>query len=128
MLLAFGVAQALTNLLYSALAITGKSYVMLGVSVFVDNAANAMAGTAFFVYLMSLTNKSVSATQLALLTALAALGRQAFGFMAGPMVEDWFGWAGFYAITGAIMVPALVLTLFVPIFQTQPTTSRSALG
>jgi len=123
-LLAFGVAQGLTNLLYSALALTGKSYVMLGLSVFVDNAANAMAATALFVYLMSLTNKSVSATQFALLTALAALGRQAFGFMAGPMVEDWFGWAGFYAITGAIMVPALVLALFVPIFQPQPAASR----
>src|SRR6185503_1412574 len=96
-LLAFGVAQALTNLLYSALALTGKSYVMLGVSVFVDNAANAMASTAFLAYLMSLTSKSVSATQYALLTALAALGNRTLGFMAGPMVEDWFGWAGFYA-------------------------------
>jgi len=119
-LFAFGIAQALTNLLYTALALTGKSYVMLGVSVFVDNAANGMASTAFLAYLMSLTSRSVSATQYALLTALAALGNRVLGFMAGPMVEDWFGWAGFYAITAALMIPALVLTVFVPIVRPQP--------
>jgi MFS transporter, PAT family, beta-lactamase induction signal transducer AmpG len=118
-LLVFGVAQAVTNLLYSTLALTGKSYVMLGTSVFVDNAANGMGSTAFLAYLLSLTNRTVSATQYALLTALSSLGQRVFGFMAGPMVEDWFGWAGFYAITGAIMVPALVLTLFVPMVQPQ---------
>jgi PAT family beta-lactamase induction signal transducer AmpG len=53
MLIAFGLLQASTNLLYALLAITGKSFPIFCTAVLVDNLANMTGTAAFVAFLMS---------------------------------------------------------------------------
>ena len=70
-----------------------------------------MAGTAAFVaLLMTLCNKSFSATQFALLSALSAVGRVYVGPIAGWFVEA-HGWPAFYLFSVVAAVPGILLLL-----------------
>jgi PAT family beta-lactamase induction signal transducer AmpG len=108
MLLAFGALQALTNLLYTALALTGPSYGMFATAVLVDHLANAMGSATFVAFLMPLCDARVSATQFALLTSLSSIGGRVFGAAAGHL-QIWLGWPGFYASTALAAIPGLVI-------------------
>ena len=57
---------------------------------------------------MTLCNKSFSATQFALLSALSAIGRVYVGPAAGWFVESW-GWPSFYAFSVIAALPGLFL-------------------
>lgn len=59
---------------------------------------------------MTLCNKSFSATQFALLSALSAVGRVYVGPVAGWFVES-HGWPTFYLFSVAAAVPGLILLL-----------------
>ncbi len=89
MLLAFGILQACTNLLYCALAQAGHSYPLLGTAVLVDNLTGAMGTAAFVAFQMSVTSRAVSATQLALMTSLTSLGQRVFGPFADDVVTTF---------------------------------------
>jgi hypothetical protein len=89
MLVVFGVLQAMTNVLYAALAVAGHSYPLLGVAVAVDNITGAMGTAAFVGFQMSVTSRNVSATQLALMTSLTSLGQRVFGPFADDVVTTF---------------------------------------
>lgn len=108
MLIAFGLLQATTNLLYAWLAISGKSIPIFCTAVLVDNLAGAMGTAAFVGYLMSVCSSGVSATQFAVLTSLSSVGQRVFGPFAADVV-DRFGWDGFFQLTTLMAVPGLVL-------------------
>ena len=112
MLIAFGVLQAATNLLFALLAVTGKSYLVFGAAVLFDNLANTMGTAAFVAVLMSVCTSAVSATQFALLTSLTSVGLRVFGPLASDVVAA-VGWSGFFAVTSAMAVPGLVLATVV---------------
>lgn len=76
-LLLFGLLQAVSNAGYWALAVTDKHLWSMAAAVFVENLCGGMGTAAFGALLMTLCNKSYSATQFALLSALA-------GFMSAP--------------------------------------------
>lgn len=59
---------------------------------------------------MTLCNKSFSATQFALLSALSAVGRVYVGPIAGWFVEA-HGWPTFYLFSVVAAVPGIVLLL-----------------
>lgn len=105
-LLLFGVLQAVTNFGYLVLALNGKSYALLVVAVGLENMAGGMGTAAFVALLISLCDRRFSATQYALLSALAALGRvyvgPAAGLMAGAM-----GWPVFFFATFLLALPGL---------------------
>jgi MFS transporter, PAT family, beta-lactamase induction signal transducer AmpG len=67
-----------------------------------------MGTTAFVAFLMSLCNKRFTATQYALLSSLASLGRVFIGPSSGFVVE-WVGWAHFFLIAVVTGIPGLVL-------------------
>ncbi len=108
MLIAFGLLQALTNLLYAWLALVGDNLPLFGTAVLLDNLANAMGTATFVAFLMSLCSAAVSATQLALLTSLSSIGQRVFGPFADEIVV-YVGWSGFFVITSALAIPGLVL-------------------
>jgi len=112
MLVAFGALQAATNLLYAVLALTGKSFVVFGAAVLLDNLANTMGTAAFVAVLMSVCTSAVSATQFALLTSLSSVGQRVFGPLAADVVAA-VDWSGFFAVTSALAVPGLVLAAVV---------------
>ncbi|MBX3156593.1 MAG: MFS transporter [Deltaproteobacteria bacterium] len=108
MLLAFGVVQAMTNLLYAWLATEPRSFAIFSAAVLSDNLAGAMGTAAFVAFLMSLCSPAVSATQFALLTSLSSLGQRVFGPLAAPLVGA-AGWTGFFITTSLMAIPGLVL-------------------
>ncbi|MFN0247787.1 MAG: AmpG family muropeptide MFS transporter [Kofleriaceae bacterium] len=112
MLVAFGLLQATTNLLYALLALTGKSFPVFCAAVLVDNLANAMGTATFVALLMSVCSPAVSATQFALLTSLSSVGQRVFGPFAGDVV-DAAGWAGFFLTTTLMAIPGLLIAAIV---------------
>ena len=107
-LLLFGVLQAISNLSFAVLAWAGKSYPLLVFAVGFENLASGMGTAAFVAFAMALCNHSFSATQYALLSALASLGRVLFGPVTGGLVEA-FGWANFFVLTFVAALPGLWL-------------------
>ena len=107
-LLLFGVLQAVSNLSFAVLAWAGKSYPLLVFAVGFENLASGMGTAAFVAFAMALCNHSFSATQYALLSALASLGRILFGPVTGALVEA-MGWANFFVLTFVAALPGLWL-------------------
>lgn len=107
-LLLFGALQAISNLAYAALALAGKNYFLVVAAVGLDNLAGGMGTAAFVALLMSLCDPRYTATQFALLSAAAAVGRVFVGPPSGWMVAS-MGWAPFFAATFLIALPGLAL-------------------
>lgn len=104
----FGVLQAISNLSFAWLAWAGKSYPLLVFAVGFENLASGMGTAAFVAFAMALCNHSFSATQYALLSALASLGRILFGPVAGQLVQS-LDWGGFFVLTFFAALPGLAL-------------------
>lgn len=107
-LLCFGILQAISNLSFMVLAWTGKSYGMMVFAVAFENLAGGMGTAAFVSLLMGLCNHRYSATQYALLSSLAALGRTFIAPTSGYVVES-VGWANFFLITTFTALPGLFM-------------------
>ncbi|CAO97560.1 muropeptide MFS transporter AmpG [Erwinia tasmaniensis] len=107
-LMLFGILQAVSNLGYWVLSVTDKNLYNMAAAVTVENLCGGMGTAAFVALLMTLCNRSFSATQFALLSALSAVGRVYVGPVAGWFVESW-GWPTFYAFTVVAALPGLLL-------------------
>jgi MFS transporter, PAT family, beta-lactamase induction signal transducer AmpG len=107
-LLVFGIGQALTNLLYMWLALAGKKVWLLVLATSLDTMIGGMGQAAFVAFLVSLCATDFSATQYALLSALAVLPRNVTGAIAGALVPA-IGWANFFVVTCLSAVPGLIL-------------------
>jgi PAT family beta-lactamase induction signal transducer AmpG len=106
----FGILQALSNSGYLLLAIIGKHfYVMIG-AVFIEYFAGGLVTVAFVAYLTSMCNTKFSATQYALLSALASSGRVLVGPIAA-ISEIRYGWTGYFVISILLGLPPLFLLL-----------------
>ncbi len=109
-LMIFGALQAVSNLSFMALAWIGKNYGMLIFVVTFENLCGGMGTAAFISLLMTICNQKYSATQYALLSSLAALGRIFIAPSSGFVVE-YVGWANFFFITFLTALPGLWLLL-----------------
>jgi len=107
-LLIFGILQAVSNLSFMVLALVGKSYPLMIFTIAFENLAGGMGTAAFVAFLMVLCNHNYTATQFALLSALASLGRVFVGPLSGVLV-DGMGWAVFFFTTFLFALPGLVL-------------------
>jgi PAT family beta-lactamase induction signal transducer AmpG len=107
-LLVFGIGQALTNLLYMWLALAGKKVWLLVLATSLDTMVGGMGQAAFVAFLVSLCSPDFSATQYAILSALAVLPRNVTGAIAGTLVPV-IGWANFFIVTCLSAVPGLIL-------------------
>ena len=110
-LLAFGILQAISNLTFMWLAAIGKDYAVMVLAVGFENLSGGMGTAAFVALLMGMCDKRFTASQFALLSALAAVGRVYVGPASGYMVES-IGWTTFFGFTFLIALPGLLL-LFV---------------
>ena len=109
-LLIFGILQGASNAGYWLLSITDKHMISMAAAVFFENLCGGMGTAAFVALLMTLCNKSFSATQFALLSALSAVGRVYVGPIAGWFVEA-HGWQTFYLFSVVAAVPGILLLL-----------------
>jgi PAT family beta-lactamase induction signal transducer AmpG len=104
-----GILQALANLAFSWQAVVGANAAVLAFAITVENFTSAIGTVIFVAYLSALCRNPLhTATQYALLTALAAVGRTYLSAGAGFLV-DAFGWVWFFAICAAAAIPSLVL-------------------
>lgn len=110
-LLLFGILQALSNLGFWALALSGKVYALMIFAIGFENFSGGLGSTAFVALIMGLCHKKATATQFALLSALAAVGRVWVGPTAGYLVEAW-GWAPFFIFSFLIALPGLCFLYF----------------
>ena len=104
-----GIVQMLSNLTFAWLAWIGTSVPALTVTIIVENFTGAIGTVIFVAYLSALCgSRAHTATQFALLTALAAVGRTTLASGAGFIAEET-GWVWFFAITAIAAVPSLFL-------------------
>ncbi|HYK63686.1 MAG TPA: MFS transporter, partial [Patescibacteria group bacterium] len=77
-----------------------------------ENLTGAMAGTALVAYLSDLCSPAFTATQYALLSSLAAVGRTLFASSGGALAQK-LGWVPFFLMTTVATIPALLLLLWI---------------
>jgi len=130
-LMFYGVLQLLSNVGFWWLAVSGKGalpgalipafdwgFVKLATATPVDggllmviafeNISGGMGTAAFVAFLMSLCNQRFTATQFALLSAFASVGRVWVGPLAGVLAES-IGWPTFFLLSTVLAAPALVM-------------------
>ena len=105
-----GILMAATNLLFAALAWSGKSEWLFAVTVLLDDIAAAFATVAFVVFISLLVDRTYTATQYALLASIGTLGRTTLAASSGELV-DWLNgdWGIFFVITTVMVIPSLIL-------------------
>jgi MFS transporter, PAT family, beta-lactamase induction signal transducer AmpG len=111
-LMAFGILQAVSNLTFMWLALAGKSYPVMVLAVGFENFSGGMGTAAFVALLMALCDHRFTATQYALLSALASVGRVYVGPAAGFATDPRYlglDWASFFFLTFAVALPGLAL-------------------
>ena len=109
-----GVLMAGTNLLFAALAMSGKSEWLFAVAVLLDDIAAAFATVAFVAFISLLVDRTYTATQYALLASIGTLGRTTLAASSGELV-DWLNgdWGIFFVITTVMVIPSLILLWFI---------------
>ena len=104
-----GILQMASNLVFSWQAIVGVDNAALALTIGVENFTGGIGTVIFVAYISSLCKDARhTATQFALLTALAAVGRTVLSANAGYAAEA-FGWVTFFAITALAAIPGLAL-------------------
>jgi len=109
-----GILMAATNLLFAALAWSGKSELLFAVAVLLDDIAAAFATVAFVAFISLLVDRTYTATQYALLASIGTLGRTTLAASSGELV-DWLNgdWGTFFVITTIMVIPSLILLWFI---------------
>ena len=103
------VLMAVSNFSFAALALIGKSNLGMAAAVGFENFASGIGGVTVVAYLSALCNLRFTATQYALLSALASIaGRVLTGTLAGGLIIE-IGYFGFYILTTIIAVPGVIL-------------------
>jgi len=127
-----GILMAATNLLFAALAWSGKSEWLFAVAVLLDDIAAAFATVAFVAFISLLVDRTYTATQYALLASIGTLGRTTLAASSGWMVDTLESggalnlkykfinlgsipipsvenpWAVFFVITTVMVIPSLI--------------------
>jgi PAT family beta-lactamase induction signal transducer AmpG len=104
-----GLLQSAANLIFSWQAVVGADPAWLAVSITVENFTSAIGTVIFVAYLSALCRNPLhTATQYALLTALAAVGRTYLSSGAGFIAQST-GWVWFFILCALAGLPSLLL-------------------
>ncbi|HYC01640.1 MAG TPA: hypothetical protein VED40_00010 [Azospirillaceae bacterium] len=107
-LLLGGAVAALGNLAFAWLSLSPAEAWRLAAAVALDNFGGGLAATVFIVFLSGLTSRAHAGAQYALLSSFAFLVPQLVAGSSG-LLQARFGYAGFFAGTAALALPALAL-------------------
>lgn len=108
LLMALGFVEILTSFVFSLFSFYPQSTLMFLIVILFDNVVGGMGGAVFVAFLSGLCSKKYSATQYALLSSLMMLAVSVISVYSGVWAEQ-MGWARFFAFTGLLMLPALLL-------------------
>ena len=103
------VLMAVSNLSFAALAAAGHTNLGMAAAIGFENFASGIGGVTVVAYLSALCNLRFTATQYALLSALASIaGRFLTGTTAGGLISA-MGYVNFYLLTTVIALPGVFL-------------------
>ena len=103
------VLMAISNLSFAGLAAAGHTNAGMAAAVGFENFASGIGGVTVVAYLSALCNLRFTATQYALLSALASIaGRFLTGTTAGGLISA-IGYVNFYLLTTLIALPGVFL-------------------
>ena len=103
------VLMAVSNFSFAALAAVGHTNLGMAAAIGFENFASGMGGVTVVAYLSALCNLRFTATQYALLSALASIaGRFITGTTVGALIEA-IGYVNFYLLTTIIALPGVAL-------------------
>jgi PAT family beta-lactamase induction signal transducer AmpG len=103
-----GLLMMFSNLMFVILALHGHSNTWLIIAVATEQVTSGIGLTVFVTYLSGLSNLAYTATQFALLSSLASVGRTWLSVPAGYAAEQ-FGWPGFWIMTMVVALPGMIL-------------------
>ena len=103
-----GILQMLSNLLFALQATLGHDLGALAVTIGVENFSGGIGTAALVAYLSGLCNLLYTATQYALLSALASAARAVLGAPTGKLAE-LLDWVAFFGLTAALALPGLAV-------------------
>jgi PAT family beta-lactamase induction signal transducer AmpG len=104
-----GILQAASNLVFAGLALAGVNYWALTAAIIAENFTGAIGTVIFVAYLSALCKSPLhTATQFALLTALAAVGRTYLSAGAGYLAQST-GWPLFFVLSTLVALPSFAL-------------------
>ena len=93
------------------LALAGKKIWLLVLATSLDTGVGGMGLAAFVAFLVSLCSANFSATQYALLSALASVAAERHGRHVAGFIVAKIGWANFFVVTFLTAMPGLTLLL-----------------
>jgi PAT family beta-lactamase induction signal transducer AmpG len=111
-LLLCGLLQMLSNLMFAVQTWAGHDLVALSLTIGIENLTNGMGSAAFVTYLSGLCSVAFTATQYALLSSLAAVGRTLLSAWGGELASV-LGWTPFFVLSTALCIPGLLLLLWI---------------
>ncbi|MGI9463690.1 MAG: AmpG family muropeptide MFS transporter, partial [Aestuariivirgaceae bacterium] len=104
-----GILQMSSNLVFSWLASVGVDHTALAIAIVAENLTGGIGTVIFLAYLSALCSSPLhTATQFALLTALASVGRVVLSSYSG-FVAEATGWFNFFIVTAVAAIPGLML-------------------
>lgn len=104
----FGIFQAICMGAFALITYTGPVIWSLATVVMLEDFSAGMATSAFIAFMSLIAKGKYTATQFALLSSLAVLGRTLFSGYAGYLQES-LGWAGFFYAGMLLAVPGLIM-------------------
>ncbi|AEE27003.1 AmpG family muropeptide MFS transporter [Francisella hispaniensis] len=111
----FSIIMACANLTYVLLAIVGKNYYLMLISVSVEYFCGAMGTAMLVAMIMSLVNVKFSATQFAILSSIDSLARVFVGPLAG-YIQAHYRWEGLFIFS---FIVGMFISLLIFIFRTR---------
>ncbi len=106
------ILMAVSNFSFAALAAAGHTNIGMAAAVGFENFASGIGGVTVVAYLSALCNLRFTASQYALLSALASIaGRFLTGTTVGALIER-IGYVNFYVLTTVVALPGVVLFWF----------------
>jgi PAT family beta-lactamase induction signal transducer AmpG len=103
------VLMAISNLSFAALAAAGHTNLGMAAAVGFENFASGIGGVTVVAYLSALCNLRFTASQYALLSALASIvGRFLTGTTVGALITA-IGYVNFYVLTTVVALPGVIL-------------------
>jgi MFS transporter, PAT family, beta-lactamase induction signal transducer AmpG len=97
-----------SNAMYVVQILAGHDLTILTATIAFENIAGGIGSAAFVAYLSALCSRTYTATQYALLSALAAFARN-FIVSAGGAAADWLGLLWFFVFSIGLPLPGLML-------------------
>jgi MFS transporter, PAT family, beta-lactamase induction signal transducer AmpG len=106
------VLMAVSNFSFAALAAAGHTNLGMAAAIGFENFASGMGGVTVVAYLSALCNLRFTASQYALLSALASIaGRFITGTAVGSLIDS-IGYVNFYLLTTIIALPGVLIFWF----------------